>query len=257
MSNLRPVVSPLELTAMGLNSQAVLYSKFGRNADVDAVSAVEDVWSRGGLYTGFPTGAADTVSISSSSNNDTVAGSGARTVRIFGLNAAGTRQIEDLTLNGTTPVVTTSLWTRLTFIKCLTGGSLQTNSGTITVSHTNAPANVLAEVPAGFGSSQISAFTVEAGYTGILKNLQVETSNNNGTAQEVQLVLATRVFGSSIFEYQRLITVSTTSPAVDHTEIQLVLPALTDVVARVISATADNLRVSCRFDMLTLKGLYP
>jgi hypothetical protein len=257
MSSLRPVVSPLDLTAMGLNSQAVLYSKFGRNADVDGVSSVEDVWSRGGLYTGFPTGAADTVSVSSSSSNDTVAGSGARTIRIFGLNAAGTRQIEDLTLNGTTPVVTTSLWTRLTFIKCLTGGSLQTNSGTITVSHTNTPANVLAEVPVGFGSSQITAFTVEAGYTGILKNLQVGASNNNGTTQEAQVVLATRVFGSSIFEYQRGITVSTVSPVVDHTEVQLVLPPLTDVVARVISTTADNLRINCRFDMLTVKGVYP
>lgn len=60
--------------------------KFGRNTEIDTATDPEDVWGGGGLYTGFPTGAADTVDIVSASADDTAAGSGTQTLLIKGLD---------------------------------------------------------------------------------------------------------------------------------------------------------------------------
>lgn len=75
--------------------------KFGRNQDVDS-SANETVWAAGGLYT-FASGAED-LEILSDDANDTAAGTGARTVRIVGLDANYNEFIDTYTLNGTTAV---------------------------------------------------------------------------------------------------------------------------------------------------------
>lgn len=73
-------------------------------------------------------------SIVSANANDTAAGTGARTVLLTYLNAAGTLATETLTLNGTTPVNTVS--TTICYIeniKVLTAGSGGANAGIITL----------------------------------------------------------------------------------------------------------------------------
>ena len=55
------------------------------NIDVD--NAKETIWDGGGIYTYIET--AETLTVTSNSVNDAVAGSGARTVEIQGLNQAG------------------------------------------------------------------------------------------------------------------------------------------------------------------------
>ena len=42
-------------------------SKFGRNSEIDTATDPEDIWNGGGLYTGFPDGAAETIDVFSSS----------------------------------------------------------------------------------------------------------------------------------------------------------------------------------------------
>ncbi len=49
----------------------------------------------------------------SSSANDTSAWSGARTIKIFGLDASGVEQTEMITLNGTTAVDSVGTYTRV------------------------------------------------------------------------------------------------------------------------------------------------
>ncbi len=57
--------------------------KFGFNPDVDEI--LETIWAEGGLYSYLS--AATVLKVSSSSTNDTSAGTGARTVELFGLDA--------------------------------------------------------------------------------------------------------------------------------------------------------------------------
>lgn len=256
MSILKPNISIYEASALRLNSNVVLYPKFGQNQDVDAVTAPEDIVLQGGTYAGFPITNGETVSVVSTSANDTAAGTGVRRVRLFGLNANWTRQVEDVTLNGTTPVTTTGVWTRLTFVKPLSAGSGETNAGTITVAHTTTTANIFAVLTAGSVPSQIAAFTTENNYTGIIRNLSCAISNNGASSQEAQLVVATREFGSSVWEHQRQLIVATGSESFDPTDVMIVVPPRTDVKIRCVAATSDNLRMVARFDMLTIQGVY-
>lgn len=256
MTALRPPLSTYEAMALRLHSNAVLYPKFGQNLDVDAATAPEDIALQGGTYAGFPITNGETVEIFSSSTDDAAAGTGLRTVRIFGLDENWTRQVADVTLNGTTPVTASGIWTRLTFVKALTGGSGMTNAGTITVRHTSTTANVFASMPAGTIPSQIAAFTTEDNYTGIMRNLRVAASNNNQTDQEVRVAVFTREFGSSVWESQRQMIVRTNAPGLDSSDVMLVIPPKTDLKIRATGATADNLRVTARFDMITIQGVY-
>jgi len=76
-----------------------------------------------------------TGSIVSSSANDSSAGTGARTVRIYWMNQAGaTTGFEDVTLNGVTPVnLVTSTKCFIEAIEVLTVGSTRSNAGIITL----------------------------------------------------------------------------------------------------------------------------
>jgi len=88
--------------------------QFGRNTDIDTGSAPETVWNGGGVYTGLPleSVAPGTLDVSSDNNNDTLAGTGARTVKLMGLGKNWEYQEETLNLSGTSPVTTQKLWRR-------------------------------------------------------------------------------------------------------------------------------------------------
>ena len=157
--------------------------KFGRNVNIGTATTPEDVWNGGGVYTGFPTtGAAETVEVFSASGNDTSAGTGARTVQLFGLDADYNEQTETITMNGTTPVTSSLTYWRLARARVLTVGSGQTNAGEITIRHTTTTANVFAVMPAAKGQTAILAFTVPAGKKALFSQIQmvVEGGSNSG-----------------------------------------------------------------------------
>lgn len=131
--------------------------KFGWNF---AVGGAEDIWSAGGGYTGFITTASQ-MDVSSASANDTSAGTGARTIRIFGLNSSFRHDYEDITLNGTNTVTTTKSFFRIYRAFVLTSGSGQKNAGVITIQ--DASANVTAEIPVNASQTQMMIYAVEDG----------------------------------------------------------------------------------------------
>jgi hypothetical protein len=137
----------------------------GINEDVD-LAAAEDVVEAGGTYVGqpvIPTQAAEALNIVSSSANDAAAGTGARTVRVEGLNSSGAWAEEVFTLNGTTPVVSSSTWLRVIRAFIVAAGSGGTNAGAITVKHNTTTANIFSVIKAGRGMSMNAVFTVPAG----------------------------------------------------------------------------------------------
>jgi len=76
-----------------------------------ATSVFGDWWNLGGLLT-YPT-VAETLQVRSTSPNDTDGGSGANKVQINTLSLARIEQTQDVTLNGTTPVVLTGTHFRM------------------------------------------------------------------------------------------------------------------------------------------------
>ena len=132
---------------------------FGYNPDVD--TAEEAIWPNGGTIPHVTT--ASILKISSSSINDTAAGTGARTVYISGVDGNYNTVSETVTLNGQTAVNTVNSYIALNQFYTATVGSTGYNEGNIN---------------AGTG-------TVTAGVPAVLYDLIGATNNNRTTAHYV------------------------------------------------------------------------
>ena len=199
-----------ELAVMrGRVSGEYIISKFGQNTDVDGA---EDIWDGGGLFTGFPTTAAEEFQIVCASTDDDNEGTGAQAVRLYYLNdnyeifdENGDFLYVDVATNGndggsgTTDSGVTGM--RIWRAKVITSGSGQTNAGTITVRWITTTSVVFTVIQAGSGQSEITAFTIPDGYTGWLKRYSSEmTDSNNNRAN---MAIKVRDFGSNTFRLIR------------------------------------------------------
>ena len=155
--------------------------KFGFNPDVD--NALETVWAEGGLYVYLS--AASVLKVSSSSTADTSAGTGARTVQLYGLDSDYNEINEVITLNGQTSVNTTQEFLRIDRMIIRSAGSGGTNAGVVyagtgTVT-SGVPANKYATVAIGDGQTLMALWTVPAGYTAYVyqTDITLATTQNN------------------------------------------------------------------------------
>lgn len=175
-----PRITPQFLRAVKLGQVPgyQIGEKFGYNPDAGATP--EAIWASGGPYTGF-IDAATTVEVLSDSADDTAAGIGARTVRIFGLGASGLPQDEVLTMDGTTPVVSSNVYLRVTRIQVQTVGTSAANVGVIDVRSTGAGSPIMASILIGANQSTLGALTVVANHDLYILNSEVGISRLNGS----------------------------------------------------------------------------
>jgi hypothetical protein len=155
--------------------------KFGFNPDID--DSLETVWAQGGLYSYLA--AATQLSVSSSSTDDTSAGTGARTVTLSGLDANYSEISETVTLNGQTAVTTTNSYLRIFRMVVNSAGSGGENAGVIyagtgTVT-SGVPANKYATIAIGDNQTLMAIWTVPANHTAYLlqTDVTVATTQNN------------------------------------------------------------------------------
>lgn len=212
------------------------------NAENDVIgSTQEDIWSVGGELTYLSS--AETMEISSTDTNDTSAGTGARTVKITGLNGSWAETTETVTMNGTTDVTTSNSYLRIHKLEVVTGGSGGKNAGTITAVATTA-ATTQQEIPIGYNRSMSSHFTVPAGKKAVLQSMHASLpiKKSGGIDQEDALIhlearLENGVFRKYISTYASYGAVSFDSPAelcfVEKTDLRLVGVRVDDVDARV------------------------
>lgn len=144
--------------ALGRRQGVVSWNKWGYNLDVDTGSQ-ESIWPPGTPLSPLTT--ARTIGVASSSTADTSAGTGARTIRIVGIDANRDYQTEDVTMNGTSTVTTTKTWLGINRAEVLTAGSGLVNAGNITLTATTA-GTVQAYIPASSGITQQAFFFTEA-----------------------------------------------------------------------------------------------
>lgn len=141
---------------------------FGFNGDVD--SSPETIWPGGGLLT-FPSSALQ-MSVSSSSVNDTSAGTGARTVYISGLDGSYNETSETVTLNGQTAVMTSNSYLRINEAYVASAGSLNSAAGSIYIGTgvvtAGVPATVYDIIAYDYNRRVTGSYTIPAGYTGYL-----------------------------------------------------------------------------------------
>jgi hypothetical protein len=168
LNNFKKQASFKELAMRALldpNDTTVKYvQKFGQNIDIDT-AASEDIWSVGGNRSYLTS--AEQLNIVSTSTNDTAAGTGAQQVIISGIDADYNEIFEFITMDGTTKVLTTNSYLDIFRIVVFTAGSLETNDGNITATSAGTT-TLLAQATAGDSITQMSHYTIPAGYTGFI-----------------------------------------------------------------------------------------
>lgn len=153
--------------------------KFGGN---DAVgSTVEDIWEAGGIMTWLSSAA--TMNIVSTNSSDASTGTGAREVKIYGLDDNFLQITTALALSGTTAVTTRQKFRRVYRSIVTKTGRAGTNNdnpsnyGAISISD-SASAHVQSYIGAGLGQSNQTHFTIPAGKTGYIRDLTLTMDAN-------------------------------------------------------------------------------
>lgn len=173
----------------------------GNNPELAPGTVPEDIWPMGGIYP-WPS-AATLLQISSSSPQDSPTGTGAATILITGLDANYALQTETVTLNGSTPVLSTKQFLRVNSVLIMSKGSgatgYTTNLGNIDVKN-NTTTEVLARVQVGCGIGRSSVYTVPAGYTLGINSLFIGINHPSAITD----VTVSTFFGNSVTKFYRL-----------------------------------------------------
>lgn len=168
--------------------------KFGYNGTVGTTD--ETIWSL--ASTAYPyLSAAQVITVSSSSASDTAAGTGAQTVFISGLDASYEPISETVTLNGLTAVNTVNQYLRVNRTWVLTAGATGANVGAVYIGYgtvtAGVPANTLAQIAIGSNQAAFSVYSVPAGYTAYLVNIEFGAGSAGGMGAPAYFELSTWV----------------------------------------------------------------
>ena len=211
--------------------------KFGRSMLLTPMNTPADVWNGGGLYTGQSIVGGVPVEVFSSDVGDNA------DIEIFGLDALGNEQSEPLTLNGTTPVASGLTWNRV-FRGVIT--STPINTGSVTCWDSSNNANVFFVMPPGSGQTVVGALTVPANKNMAIFAYEYTSIRANGSAYSCEVTLRIREPGG-VYRAIRTYGMGSGFEIRKAPRPPIVLPPLTDIVAR-IEDVSDN-DVSVSFEM--------
>lgn len=210
---------------------------FGFNPDVDTTEV--SVWPLPSLIT-FPASALQ-MTVSSSSANDTSAGTGARTIVVQGLDANYNEVTETVTMNGQTAVTMTASLIRINYAYVATAGSgnsaagdIYIGTGTVTA---GVPATVYNIIKFDYNNTTTGSYTVPAGYTAYISQ-GLFSSGQAGGSNQVQGRLLTR----GVDNIRRTAAITTINNGVANYafEYPLAVPEKTTIEATAIGSSNNN-----------------
>lgn len=223
---------------------------FGFNPDLDTTEAT--IWPSTGLMPHPAT--AVQMSVSSTSENDTSAGTGAHTVLIQGLDGNYDEISETVTLNGTTAVTTAQSFLRINYAMVTTAGSTKSAAGNIyfgtgTVT-TGVPATVYNIIKLNYNNTITGHYTVPAGHNAYLVQGLFSSGQPGGSAQIQGRLLTT---GANGIRHTAAITTLNNGVADYAFEYPAPIPEKTDIEATGIGSSNNN-ACSSMFILVLVKG---
>lgn len=237
--------------ALGRRQGYTTWSKWGYNPDVDI--GTETIWNVGGTFTPIVT--ARTLSIVSTSVNDTSAGTGAQSLVIYGIDANWKAQTVVVTLNGTTPVVTAETWLGVNRIAVYLAGSSDTNEGEITATAVT-EGTIQGRIGVGEGVTQQAIFFVQKDHQALMDWLYLTSVRISGTQPNVTIKCFVKSYVSnSRYEVFRDWIAGDVE---NHTELRPSQPLVVGEKSLVyFTATTDqnNTQISCRFSLIEVRDV--
>jgi len=224
-----------------------MVNKFGYNPSIGSL-AFETIWETGDNYSWQST--AVTVDVVSDDVNDDVAGTGARTLRIQGLDGSYNFAEETVDMDGTTTVTTTQTFLRVFRMSVETAGSSGNNEGTITVTYTGG-SDVAATISAGNGQTLMALYTIPAGYTGYLLSMNI----SSGKDQEMNFKFIQRdnSVANAAFQTKQFLDVRGGQTTVIFNAIN-VIPEKSDIYVSGKGSSTSS--ASASFDLLLVQDGY-
>jgi hypothetical protein len=251
-------LSHKQRVARGLEANCKSVNKFGGNAEIDSGNTA-DIWSRG-LQTGgssliwvAPT-QARTHTIASTDADDTTAGDGARTVKIWGLTSWTTTEVnETVTMNTGSPPVTSNSYVIIHRMEVITSGGVggTKNQGLITATATG-DGTVTAAIEAGEGRTFMAIYGIPSGETMYIDEIGSSVNKAGGAAGLIDFeLLVNNEPDAQLLAFQHQHhwghqTVGTSAVIIPFTTEKVIVgPAIIKIQA--ISGT-DNMGVSAWFN---------
>lgn len=235
--------------AQGLVPGVGFVHKFGRNPDIDLGGGFEAIWNGGGDYTGHDATAAETVEVFSSSATDNSAGSGARTLEVYGLDSSWAEQSEVISLSGATPVDTANTYIRMNRMIVRTAGGNLSNAGTLTARQNVTTANVFAVMPVGYNQTMIAAYTIPNGKTGHLMSWYASFSGNTKGVSDVRFLARPE---GEVFQVKEELSIFADGSSFVQRGFDVPKGSYAEKTDIVITADSDtnNVAISAAFDLL-------
>jgi hypothetical protein len=225
-----------------------MVNKFGYNPSIGSGS-FETIWETGNNYP-WQTSALTVDVVSDDANDVHTTGSGARTLRIQGLDGSYNFAEETVNLNGTSTVTTTQTFLRVFRMSVETAGSFGNNEGTITVTYTGG-VDVAATISEGRGQTLMCLYTIPANYTGYLLSMNI----SSGKDQEMQFKFIQRdnSITNAAFQTKQFLDVRGGQTTVIFNAIN-VIPQKSDIyISGKASSTSSS---SASFDLLLVQDGY-
>lgn len=230
----------------GLITGASRLQKVGYSAAI--TTAFQTIWNEATVVV-FPS-SASIMTVSSSSANDTSAGTGARTVTVSGLDFGYNSITEVVILNGQTAVNTTLSYLRVNTLSVATVGSGPSNAGVVYIGTgtvtAGKPATIYNSIGVGFNTSLSAFTTTPTGSTGYL--LQVLASTDTAGTQ-IQILTRTP---TGVAFVARIFQLGVGSGTIQQYDLPRPLTPGTDIMAQAINA-GSNVKVSCQFEILQIQ----
>jgi hypothetical protein len=203
--------------------------------------------------------AVDDLNIVSSSGNDTnTAGTGARTVQIVYLDAAGLETSVTVALNGSTPVNLGTGFTAIQWAEVASVGSSTVSEGIITIykGATNNVANTLERIAAGGNRSLSGRYKIPSDCNGYLHNFSASAIGNTMDVRlRADVLTYGNVLSEGVFHFlDRAFLASGVEDTYPHEYIKLP-PGATVKISAIPGAAAAGNKLDCDFSILLIDGV--
>lgn len=225
-------------------------NKFGQNVDID--TAQEDVWTGGATWAGPTQARTHQIASTSTSDDGAPAGTGARTIRIFGLTDWDTAEVsEDITMNGTTNVASANNYVIIHRMQVLTKGAAGPNVGLITAT-ADVDATVTAQIAIGNGQTLMAIYGVPSVQTLYMGLVYASVQKANAASVDMRLLVNPEPDAELTgFLVKQVFAISSTGTALAERNFQPYYAVAGPAIVKLAGeSSANNASVSGGFDGL-------